>query len=180
MEGGRLGAGRRGAGCLTESADTLECALGLAYRYLNRRERTVAEMRAHLIDRGTDARVAERAIEILVEQGSLDDARFARVFTEDKRALEQWGNERIRRTLTARGIEPDLLEATLASEGRADGTSEGASSELDRALALLRRRFGEPPRDRRGRDRALGVLLRKGYDSELAIEALASYARNAT
>jgi len=68
------------------------------------------------------------------------------------------------------------VEATLASDGRADG---GAPSELDRALALLRRRFGEPPRDRRGRDRALGVLLRKGYDSELAIEALASYARNA-
>jgi regulatory protein len=41
----------------------------------------------------------------------------------------------------------------------------------------LRRRFPEPPEDRRERNRALGMLMRKGYESELALDALAAYAR---
>jgi hypothetical protein len=42
----------------------------------------------------------------------------------------------------------------------------------------LRRRFAEPPSDRRTRERALGVLIRKGYESDLALEALASWGRS--
>jgi regulatory protein len=51
-------------------------------------------------------------------------------------------------------------------------------TELDRALGLLRRRFSIPPRDRRERDRALGVLIRKGYDPDLALDAITAYARD--
>jgi regulatory protein len=57
------------------------------------------------------------------------------------------------------------------------GGAGGPQSELDRALGLLRRRFPDPPQDRRDRNRALGMLLRKGYESELALDALAAYAR---
>jgi regulatory protein len=142
----------------------LEHALALAYRHLNRRERTVAEMRRHLLGRGVAAEEAERAIAVLHDQGYLDDARFARQFAADKRDLDQWGAERIRRTLLERGIDRDQIDATLESPS-ADG-------ELERAVALLRRRFPGPVRERRERDRALGVLLRKGYDSDLALEAL--------
>ena len=35
----------------------------------------------------------------------------------------------------------------------------------------------DSPADRRERERALGVLLRKGYESELALDALSAYAR---
>ena len=73
----------------------------------------------------------------------LDDARYARLFVEDKRTLEAWGSERIERELRARGVERELVAAALA-DGDAD-----AEGELDRALELLRRRFPEPPRDRR-------------------------------
>jgi regulatory protein len=44
---------------------------------------------------------------------------------------------------------------------------------------VLRQRFPSPPRDRRERERALGILLRKGYDIELALDALAAYDRGA-
>ncbi len=149
--------------------DPLEQALSVAYRYLNRRERTVAEMRRHLARAAPDERTVEAAIAVLAEQGYLDDSRFARLFAEDKRELEQWGRERIERTLLERGIDRELIGQALA------GTDE--EPELERALGLLRRRFPSPPRDRRERDRALGVLLRKGYDSELALDALTAYAR---
>jgi regulatory protein len=144
-------------------------ALELAYRYLNRRDRTEAEMRRHLEVKGVDARAIDAAIGTLSDSGYLDDARFARIFAEDKRELEQWGDDRIRQRLLARGVNRDLVESMLAS-----GEPEG---ELERALDLLRRRFPTPPGDRRDRDRALGVLVRKGYDSELALDALRAHVR---
>lgn len=154
--------------------DQLQRALQLGYAYLNRRDRTVEEVRGQLLRRGVLAEVAEAALATLSEQHVLDDERFARLFVADKRALEEWGSERIRRGLLARGIARDLAEAALAElpEVPADETSE-----LERALTLLRRRFPVPPEGRRERERALGVLLRKGYESELALDALAAHAR---
>jgi regulatory protein len=151
------------------AGDPIQEAVADAYRYLNRRERTQAEMRAYLEGTGVDARDAEQAIATLVEDGQLDDARFARLLIEDKRSLEGWGNDRIRQALLGHGIDPDLIEAVLAEQGD-DG-------EMTRALEFLRRRFPAPARDRRERDRALGMLVRKGYDVELALDAIAAHAR---
>jgi regulatory protein len=151
--------------------DRIQRALELAYSYLNRRERTETEVRRRLEQRGVEASVIAAAIRTLLDQGYLDDARFAALFAQDKRELEYWGADRIRRTLRQRGIDRELIDETLGAESE--------ESELDRALDLLRRRFPSPPRDRRERDRALGVMLRKGYESELALDALAAHARDA-
>jgi regulatory protein len=144
--------------------------LELAYRYLNRRDRTEGEGRKLLAAKGVEDDAAQDAIETLREQGYVDDARYARLFAEDKRALEGWGTERIRGTLALRGIDRELIDAAVQADG-------GAGSELERALEVLRRRFPSPPRERRDRDRALAVLLRKGYDTELALDALTAHAR---
>jgi regulatory protein len=155
----------------------LQRALELAYRYLDRRERTINEVRARLEAKGTEPAVLEQAVAILAEQGAVDDGRFARLFVQDKRELEQWGAERIRRGLLARGVDRELIAEALTQSGEA-ADDDPPETELDRALNVLRRRFTTPPRDRRDRDRALGVLIRKGYDPELALDALAAYGRD--
>jgi regulatory protein len=151
----------------------LERALAVAYAYLNSRERTQAEMRAHLRRKGIDPQDVECAIQTLAEQGHLDDARFARLFVQDRRELDEWGADRIRQVLLARDVDRDVAEDALAEHELVAG------GEIERALAVLRRRFPAPARDRRERDRALGVLLRKGYDADLAVEALAAHAASA-
>ena len=85
-------------------------------------------------------------------------------------ALEEWGTERIRDTLALRGIDRELIDAAVGADG-------DAGAEMDRALEILRLRFPSLPRERRDRDRALAVLLRKGYDTELALDALTAHAR---
>jgi regulatory protein len=167
----------------TESAEQLQRGLELGYAYLNQRDRTVSEVRLALQRKGVSEDLTEAVIQTLVEQHLLDDDRFARLFVSDKRTLEQWGSERIRRGLLARGIDRGLADAVLDADGDGrDGAGDGGwgevpESELDRALELLRRRFPTPPEDRRERERALGVLLRKGYESELALDALAAHTR---
>jgi regulatory protein len=148
---------------------TEQRALELAYRYLNRRERTVAEMRRHLDSRGCRPEEVEAALAQIQAEGFLDDARYARMFAEDKRTLEQWGSERIERALLERGIDRDAVAEAIGEDE--------SGGDLQRALALLEQRVHPPPRDRRERDRALGILLRKGYEPELALDALAAYAR---
>jgi regulatory protein len=150
------------------SAGTLERALALAYRYLGRRERTQREVREYLEGKDYAPAIAGEAVAELCELGYIDDARYARLFAQDKRTLDGWGSERIARTLRERGLERELIELAVEGQGRED--------ELEQAVALLKRRCPEPPADRRERDRALGILLRKGYESELALQALQVHA----
>jgi regulatory protein len=174
--------GPGGHAALSEE-ERLQKALDLAYAHLNRRDRTVSEVRSQLQRRGVSDELTETAIQTIARQGFLDDSRYARLFVADKRTLEQWGSERIRRGLLSHGIDRHLIEAALAEEPDPPAGNEwesgegGPTSELDRAIALLRVRFPDPPQDRRDRNRALGMLLRKGYESELALDALAAYAR---
>jgi regulatory protein len=142
----------------------------------------MAEVRTHLERKGVSEATAEAALQELVDTHLVDDKRYATMYVADKRGLEQWGTERIRRGLRERGVDRELAERALAQAPDAAGTAfdeQPLQSELERALELLRRRFPQPPRDRRERDRALGVLLRKGYESELALDALAAHGRGA-
>jgi regulatory protein len=158
----------------TESDERLQPALELALAFLNRRERSEQELRRQLERKGVAADTADACVQLLIENGYLDDARFALMFVNDKRELEGWGSERIQRGLAERGIDRELIASALARHEREWAAGQ---TEFDRALALLRRRFPSPPRERRERDRALGVLIRKGFESELAVDVLAAYAR---
>jgi regulatory protein len=138
-----------------------EEALELALQALGRKERSVAELGTWLRGRGVGAAEVEDVLEQLLATGALDDARFALRFAEDKRELAGWGGERIRAALTERGVPAADIEAALAAD----------PGELERAEALLRDR-GIDLGDDRGRGRALGLLVRRGYDSDLAYEAV--------
>ncbi len=149
----------------------LQHALDLAFRYLGRRDRTVAEVRRHMESKRVEPATIDAAVADLGEQGYLDDAGYAQRFVADRRTLDDWGAERIERKLRAAGLAPDLIAAALATRDTQD--------ELDAAVALLRRRFAGPPASERDRERALGVLVRKGYELDLAYDAVRAYEREA-
>jgi regulatory protein len=154
---------------VSENGTALQDALDLAYRHLAHRDRTVVEIVRHLRARGVGDPVIGEAVATLERQGYLDDARYARRFAEDRRRLDCWGAERIERRLLELGVEPDLVAAALGERG--------AREELEAAVGLLRRRFPAPPADDRERNRALGLLVRRGYELELAHDAIRAYAR---
>src|SRR5437879_410121 len=114
-----------------EPGEPLQRALELGYAYLNRRERTVSEVRRQLERKRISAELTEAAIRTLSEQGYLNDERFAELFVSDKRELEQWGVERIRRGLLARGIERELAERALEDAVGDDPVGEGPSAETE-------------------------------------------------
>jgi regulatory protein len=137
---------------------------------LSHRERTTGELTEWLEARGYSRAEVESALTRLIETGAVDDERFAQRFAEDKRELSGWGPDRIREALAQRGLDRELVEAAVAGDGTA--------TQLERAIELLERR-GDPPVDDRSRARALAFLARRGYDVDLAYEAVRGVERRA-
>lgn len=149
----------------------LDDALARCYRALGRREHSVAELRARLARTTLEPSVIEEALEIVREQRYLDDGRYARLLVEDRRTVAGWGVERIRGRLEAAGIDRDTIDDALRE---IDGPAE-----LTAAVELLRRRCRLPLADARGRQRAWSLLVRQGFDSELAYDAVRAVDRAA-
>jgi regulatory protein len=105
----------------------------------------------------------EEVIALLIEAGAIDDASFARRYAEDKRQLAGWGADRISTALAGRGVAVEHIDAALSVEDE--------DAQLERAVALLGDR-GVHCGSERERERALGLLVRRGYPLELAYEAV--------
>ncbi len=148
------------------AAASAERVMGDAYRLLGHRARSTGELRRRLLDKEHDGAVVEQALERLAADGFLDDAAFARSYVADKRRLGGWGSERIRRGLLALAVDPSIVGDALGAG------AQGEDDELERALAVLRRR-GSPgePADA-ARRRAYQALLRRGFSSSVAYAAV--------
>jgi len=155
----------------TDPQAQLQEALDLAFSYLGHRDRTVAEVRRHLERKRVEPAAIDGALAELGRLGYLDDARYAQRFAEDRRRLDAWGAERIGRRLVALGVPPEVAAAAIGTNDDHD--------ELAAAVDLLRRRIGRPPETDRDRERALGLLARRGYELELAYDAVRAFERGA-
>ena len=127
-------------------------------------------MTAWLERRGYGAGEVGAAVGRLIEIGELDDQRFARRYAEDKRALRGWGPERIREALLARGMAPSLAETAAEADSH--------EAQVARASDLLAGR-GRPLATDADRARAVGYLTRRGYEYEIAYEAIRAATRRA-
>src|SRR5207247_1477484 len=121
-------------------------------------------------ERGVGEAEIEEVIALLIEAGAIDDASFARRYAEDKRQLAGWGPDRISAALEGRGVAREHIEAALGGEDE--------EAQLERAVALLGDR-GMSCADGRERERALGLLVRRGFSLELAYEAVRTVERPA-
>ena len=153
----------------TDPQAQLQEALDLGFSYLGHRDRTVAEVRRHLERKRVEPAAIDGALAELGRLGYLDDARYAQRFAEDRRRLDAWGAERIERRLVALGVPPEHVASAVGAGDDHD--------ELAAAVELLRRRIGRPPDTDRDRERALGLLARRGYELELAYEAVRAFER---
>ena len=122
--------------------------------------------------RGTPSR---SALERLAADGFLDDAAFARSYVADKRRLGGWG---------ARAHPPRPARARRGRGDRrrrrsAPARRGGDDDELDRALAVLRRRGAPEQPLEAARRRAFQALLRRGFSSSVAYAAVRRWTEEA-
>ena len=127
-----------------------------ALRHLARRDHSRAELAKKLAAHG-DAGEIEAIIERMGELGLQSDSRYAEAFVRGKAA--RFGSGRLRSELARRGIDRDLIDEAIAGEC--------VESEADRARAVLRGRFTEPPADAREWARQARFLQTRGFAPDL-------------
>jgi regulatory protein len=93
--------------------DRKDTAYVTAIRLLAGRELSAAQLRNKLADREHTPDDIERAISLLLEQGSLDDARVARAYVATALGIKGRGRLRIQRELQAMGIDRDVAAQAL-------------------------------------------------------------------
>ena len=149
--------------------DRVQDALERAFKFIAKRERTVAQVRARLERDGVDEAAIAAALAQMVSDGYLSDQRYAALYAEDRRAIDGWGNERIITNLREAGIPAEIIEAVVGSRGHTDQVGD--------AIRVLDQRIGTKPQDGRERERALGMLARRGYSLEIAYDAVRAFER---
>jgi len=154
-----------------EQEERVQDAVSKALSYLQKRDRTRRQVELRLAERGIEAGVAEQALEELERMDYVNDERFARNYAEDRRNLDGWGSERIAAKLHEAGVPPGLVAEAAGGRDRDD--------ELAGAVELLGRRLSAAPTDDRERERAFGLLIRRGYEKELAYDAIRAFEREA-
>lgn len=136
---------------------------GRALRWLAQREHSRAELERKLaphVEDGPDESAAAciaRTLDELQAAGFLSDARTAdSVLAAQSPRL---GVRRLKQTLQAKGLAPELVAQTLARV---------RDTEFERARALWQRRFGgEPASDAAARARQARFLAARGFDGDV-------------
>jgi regulatory protein len=144
-----------------------------AYRLLGQRARSRSELRRRLLQKGHPEQAVDETISQLIADGLLDDAQFARSYVADKRTLNSWGSGRIRRGLAELGVDHAVIDAALGPLATSD------DDELQRALAVLRRKGAPLPPLETARRRAYQALMRRGFTGSVAYAAVRQWSGGA-
>ena len=138
-----------------DERDTPEQLKARALRYLVRREHSRAELARKLAPHADSPAAVEELLELLLSRKQQSDARYAE---ERARALSRkYGAARIRHDLRSKGVS-DAIVAAVSSEG-----------ELERARAILERKYRAPALSREERAKRARFLQGRGFSSEVIV-----------
>jgi len=141
--------------------DTPQELKARALRTLARREHSRAELARKLAPHAASRDALEALLDELVRRKQLCDERYA-----EERAhvlSRKYGAARIRLELRARGVAEDTVENIATAAGTDD---------LERARAILRKRYAAPPSTREERARRMRFLQQRGFTGEVIRAAL--------
>jgi regulatory protein len=141
-------------------------------RLLGRRELSVAQLRARLIDREHPLEEVDAALAHLLETRALDDARVARAFARTAVKVKGRGRLRVMRELHAMGIARDVVAEALA-EVFGDLDERGLITQ-----ALQKKLRGRPrPASAAENARLYQYLMRQGFSPAAVVAALRKQGR---
>lgn len=155
--------------------DLQKKVLSRLQRECSRREYCISDIRKKAAKalESEDASDVDLIIEALIQNGYLDESRYAAAFARDKAALSGWGPVKIRFALRSKGIHPSAIESAIG------GIDSGRSDEkLSRLLESKMRTLRDDPQCRL---KLIKYALSRGYEYDnvrQAVERLTSGVMN--
>lgn len=138
-----------------------------AFRLLKYRQRSVAEMRERLGEKGFLSAVIEEVIEDLLAEGYLDDTEFATLFAEDLLTRKNIGPLRLRAELNKKQVPDRIINTTIEQMYRKYDEQDLARQAASKKMATLRRVDKET-----AYRRLTGYLARRGFHWDVINEVI--------
>jgi regulatory protein len=145
-----------------EPADNVVELRARALRLLARREHTRQELERKLSPHAGSSDDLQALISGLKQKNQLSEERYAE--ERARRLARKYGAARIRQDLKAKGVSDDLISRI---------TNEG---ELERARAILERKYRTPAATRAERAKRMRFLQSRGFSSEIIFKLLSARA----
>lgn len=128
---------------------------GRALRLLSAREHSRAELERKLLRFEGEPGALAKVLDALAAKDFINEGRV--VDSVVHRRSAKLGAARIRQELQAKGLEPVVVAQAVANL---------RSSEMERALAVWRKKFGTQPRDAAERGRQMRFLASRGFGGD--------------
>lgn len=140
---------------------------------LARRMRSVAELKRLLRNKvEAETEFGQTLVELIIrrlkDQGYLNDANYAAVYSGLRRDNEKFGRMRVVTELKARGVHGEVIEKAVSD-------AYDAVSEEKQARDFLRRKRLQKPKDQKQTARIFRQLLRAGFSSKTIFKILKTW-----
>ena len=140
---------------------------------LARRMRSVAELKRLLRNKvEADTEFGQTLVELIIrrlkDQGYLNDANYAAVYSGLRRDNEKFGRMRVVTELKARGVHGEVIEKAVSD-------TYDAVSDEKQARNFLRRKRLQKPQDKKQTARIFRQLVRAGFASKTIFKILKTW-----
>lgn len=145
---------------------TTEMAIYRAETLCSRAEYSQAEVMKKLIGWGLPSAKAKTIVDELVDDGFIDDERFARAYVSDKVEFARWGLRKIYVSLRAKGLDHQTIKDVL------DDVDEDVYERNMVDLIKAKAATIDSPSSYEGKTKILRFMMSRGYESGSVIKIL--------
>ncbi|MGE9212868.1 recombination regulator RecX [Exiguobacterium aurantiacum] len=153
-------------------AEEEQKAYKAAVNYLSYRMRAVSEVRDYLVKKEIDEAAIKRVIERLIEQRYLNDAEFAKAYTQTKFNTSPSGPIKIKRELTQLRIDADIIEEVIGAISHEDQLEKAGKFVNRKQMETNRRSATEV------QQRIQQTLMQRGFTFDIISEAILTFWEN--
>ncbi len=139
-------------------------------RYCAYQDRCTQEVRNKLATFDIPASEKEKFVKLLVDEGYLDDERYASTFVRSKIHLKKWGVNKIKMSLKMKGISDEIIGNALS-----EIDPEIYKDELIKVLKAKKINESDPYKKKA---KLAQYAMQKGYEPSLVWDALRHFDRS--
>ncbi len=149
--------------------NTICILVDTSVKYIDRRLRSINELRDYLKNKEEDTIIIEEVIDKLIDYKYLDDDRFTKAFIKDKLNFTNWGDYKIKNELKRLGVNEEIIYNNMTSIDD-NIFYERINKIIDKYISINKKYSGI-----KLKNKIYNHLLTLGYSKEKVISIINNY-----
>lgn len=149
--------------------NTICILVDTSVKYIDRRLRSINELRDYLKNKEEDTIIIEEVIDKLIDYKYLDDDRFTKAFIKDKLNFTNWGDYKIKNELKKLGVNEEIIYNNISNIDD-NIFYERINKIIDKDISINKKYSGI-----KLKNKIYNHLLTLGYSKEKVISIINNY-----